>query len=183
MRRAVVLLTLLLATTAAAEELEGVELPSTLTIEGQDLKLNGAGVRTKWTVSVYVGGLYLSQASTDPAAIIEADAPMAIRMHMVYDRLTGQQMTDAIAAGFDKSTGGNTEPFTDDLAMLLGSLERVGKDDVVDIYYLPGVGLGVMLNGVFRGSTDDFEFKKAVFGIWLGPDPVHKKLKGKMLGG
>jgi len=184
MRRAAALLLALAATAAAtAVEVEGVELPDILSIEGHSLVLNGSGVRTKFRVSIYAGGLYLVQPASDPRAIIDADEPMAVRMHMIYGRLTGKQMVDAIEAGFDKATGGNTEPFTDELEMLLSSLERVKTDDVVDIYYLPGEGIGVLLNGEFKGCAGGLDFKKAVFAIWLGPDPVHARLKAGMLGG
>ncbi len=174
---------LALAPAASAEEVEGVELPDTLTVNGHDLVLNGSGVRTRFRIPIYVGGLYLTKKSSDPEAICEGDQPMAIRMHMVYGRLTGDQMVGAIEEGFRKATGGDTAPFAEDLEMLTSSVEKVAVDDVVDIYYLPGEGLGVLLNGVYRGGADDFEFKKAVFRIWLGPDPVHGKLKRGMLGG
>jgi len=176
-------LALLWAASAAAVEVEGVQLPDTLSIQGQSLVLNGSGVRTKFRISIYAGGLYLRQRTSDSQAIIDADEPMAVRMHMIYGRLTGAQMVEAIDQGFDKATGGDTEPFADELDMLLSSLERVKADDVVDIYYLPGEGIGVLLNGEFKGSAGGLDFKKAVFAIWLGPDPVHKRLKAGMLGG
>lgn len=174
---------LLAATFASAEEVEGVDLPETLTVNGHELVLNGSGVRTKFRIPIYVGALYLTKKSSDADAVCEADQAMAIRMHMVYGRLTGDQMVGAIEDGFAKATGGDTATFADDLAMLTSSVEKVAVDDVVDIYYLPGEGLGVLLNGVYRGGADNFEFKKAVFRIWLGPDPVHGKLKRGMLGG
>lgn len=168
---------------AAAVEVEGVLLPDTLTIQDRSLVLNGSGVRTKFRISIYAGGLYVTQRTSDPQAIIDADEPMAVRMHMIYGRLTGAQMVEAIDQGFAKATGGHVEPFADELEMLLSSLERVKADDVVDIYYVPGDGIGVLLNGEFKGNAGGLDFKKAVFTIWLGPDPVHKRLKAGMLGG
>jgi len=173
----------MLAAGAKAEEVEGVKLPDTLTVNGQTLTLNGSGVRTKFRIAIYAGGLYLTKTSSDAETICEADEPMAIRMHMVYGRLTGDQMVTAIEEGFVKATGGNTAPFATELEMLTSSVEKVAVDDVVDIYYLPGEGLGVLLNGVYRGGAADLGFKKAVFRIWLGADPVHGKLKRGMLGG
>lgn len=168
---------------AGAEEVAGVELPESLTFDGQTLVLNGTGVRTKFRVPIYVGGLYLTKKSSDPEAVCLAQQATAIRMHMVYGRLTGQQMVTAIEEGFARATGGDTAPFREDLEMLTSSVEKVAVGDVVDIYYLPGAGMGVQLNGAYRGGTQDVEFVKAVFRIWLGPDPVHGKLKRGMLGG
>ena len=144
---------------AQAVEVEGVQLPDSLTFGEHELVLNGAGTRTKWMFSVYIGGLYLKQKSADARHIINADEPMAIRMHMVYSRLTGEQMIGAIMDGLDLATGGNTAQFDDELVLLTSSLERVGKDDVVDIFYRPGEGLGINLNGTFMGEVQNFEFK------------------------
>ncbi|MBT3221292.1 MAG: chalcone isomerase family protein [Proteobacteria bacterium] len=182
MKRTLILLWLLLSAVALAEEVEGVQLPDSLTFGDQTLILNGAGVRTKWMFSIYVGGLYLEQKSANATQIVDADEPMAIRMNMVYSRLTGDQMISAIMDGLDLATNGNTTQFDDELDLLTTSLERVGKNDVVDIFYLPGKGLGINLNGTFKGEVSNFEFKKAVFAIWLGNKPVHAKLKSQMLG-
>jgi hypothetical protein len=176
-----VLLVSLAASAVAAEEV-AVELPPTLTVHGQELVLNGSGVRTYLRIPMYAGGLYLTSPSSDADAIIAADEPMVVRMHIIYGRLTGKQMVRAIDRGFARATGGDTEPFVDELAMLLSSLEIVTTGDVVDIYHQPGQGLGVLLNGEFKGEVDNLDFKRAVFAIWLGPDPVQAKLKRAMLG-
>ena len=68
-------LALIGAASAAAVEVEGVELPDTLTIQGQPLLLNGSGVRTKFRISIYAGGLYLQQRVSDPQAVIDATSP------------------------------------------------------------------------------------------------------------
>ena len=167
---------------AAVQEGDPVDLPPTIQVFDQDLVLNGQGTRTYLRIRMYQGGLYLTAPSTDADAIIEADEPMVVRMHIIYGRLTGKQMIKAIDAGFDKATGGDTSAFTDELDLLLASLETVTTDDVVDIYHLPGRGLGVLLNGEFKGEVDNLAFKQAVFAIWLGRKPVQGKLKRAMLG-
>jgi hypothetical protein len=62
-----------LATAALAGELSGVTLPDTLGAGGKTLKLNGLGLRKKFVVKVYVGGLYLESPSKDASAILAAD--------------------------------------------------------------------------------------------------------------
>ena len=62
----------------------GVTLPDTTQVGGQTLVLNGLGVRTKFTVKVYVAGLYLEQKSSDPDAIIKMNAPKQIVMKFVH---------------------------------------------------------------------------------------------------
>ena len=44
-----------------AAELAGVTLPDTQQVAGKTLVLNGMGIRTKYIVKIYVGGLYLER--------------------------------------------------------------------------------------------------------------------------
>ena len=67
-----------------AATLAGVTLPDTVQVGSTMLVLNGMGIRTKYMVKVYVAGLYLEQKSSDPGAIIKADAPKRIVMQFVH---------------------------------------------------------------------------------------------------
>jgi hypothetical protein len=80
--RSLALALLLAAFPASALEVAGVKVPDSIQIDGKTLALNGAGLRTKsfLKVKVYVGALYVTQRSTDAAAIVAQDAPKAIRM-------------------------------------------------------------------------------------------------------
>ena len=75
--RSVALALLLAALPASALEISGVKVPDSIQVDGKPLVLNGAGLRTRsfLKVKVYVGALYLTQRSTDAAAIVALDAP------------------------------------------------------------------------------------------------------------
>ncbi len=62
-RAAAILLTITLSVSVEAREVAGVKLDETARLAGIDtpLVLNGAGVRSKFFVKVYVAGLYLQQ--------------------------------------------------------------------------------------------------------------------------
>ncbi len=55
---------------AFAVEVAGVKLDDKATVAGQELVLNGAGVRTKVVFKVYVGSLYLPAKSASGAAVL-----------------------------------------------------------------------------------------------------------------
>src|SRR5512133_1141208 len=83
MRKAAVALAAVLAASpllALAREVAGVDLADTVTVDGKPLQLNGAGVRKKLFIKVYVGALYLPTRSADGWAILEADQPRHVRM-------------------------------------------------------------------------------------------------------
>ena len=60
---------------ARAAELDGVQLPDTLQVDGKTLHLNGFGLRTYSLlgIHIYIASLYLEHLSTDP----ERDHPVA----------------------------------------------------------------------------------------------------------
>jgi hypothetical protein len=60
--------------------------------------------------------------------------------------------------------------------------EKINKKDIFIIVYVPGEGVSVLKNGVKKGTIDGLDFKKALFGIWLGNKPADDDLKAGMLG-
>ncbi|MEZ4529127.1 MAG: chalcone isomerase family protein, partial [Desulfobacterales bacterium] len=101
------LLTLLLVSPALAKEIGGANLPDTLKAGNEELLLNGAGLRTKFVVKVYAGGLYLKARNSDAQKIVAADEPMAIRMQFIHDGVDAKKLIEAWNEGFANATGGN----------------------------------------------------------------------------
>lgn len=182
---AISLAVLLFSNLSAQVTMNGATLPAKLTQLKPDLQLNGAGVRTKFFMKVYVSGLYLLEKNKDPKVIINADQPMAVRMHIISSILTSANMTTAIKEGFDRSTGYNTKPIQAKIDILLKvfNKETIKIGDIFDIYYVPKEGIKIYKNGVLQGpAVPGMDIKRAIFGIWLCPDPVEQSLKLKMLG-
>lgn len=57
---------------ATAVELAGVKLDDSVRLVGQNLRLNGAGIRYKVVFKVYVIGLYLTDKKTTVADVMAA---------------------------------------------------------------------------------------------------------------
>ena len=177
------LLTAALTTPAAALTVEGVDVPDTYSAMDTELKLNGAGTRSKWFMDLYIGGLYVPETIDDGQAIINADEPQAITLHIISGMITSDKMKSATMEGFENSTGGDLAAIKDDVDAFLDVFSEEVKDgDVFDLVYLPGEGVRVLKNGDQRATIGDLEFKKALFGIWLSDEPAQEDLKEKMLG-
>ncbi len=171
------------STTAHAKKLRGVELAETADFAGDELVLNGAGVRTRLIIKLYVGSLYTKAKSTDGNAIINADEPMAIRLNIISDLLTRDKMVKALKTGFNSSTGGNTAPIQPQIDQLMALIQgKIGTKDQYTLSYKPASGTHVFKNGEKGGIIEGLEFKKALFGIWLSDKPAQKSLKAGMLG-
>jgi len=173
----------MMSPTAFAMQVGKVTLPDSLTAGEDTLLLNGAGLRKKFIVKVYAGGLYLKQKDTDPVKIIDEDAPMAIRMHFIHDGVSSKKLVDGWNKGFMNGTGGNIAPIQTEIDKFNAFFtEEAKKDDVYDIIYAPEQGISVYIKGELKGIVKGLEFKKAVFAIWLGEKPADAKLKKGMLG-
>ena len=180
---AVASILMLISGMVQGKEVLGIEMPDTLETGGQQLSLNGGGARTRLVVRVYVAGLYLAGPSSDAAAIIAADEPMAIRLHVTSGLLTAKRMREALVKGFNKSTDGNqasVQTGIDQLSSLLS--EDISKRDTLTLAYTPGVGTEVRRNDKPLETIAGLAFKQALFGIWLGDKPAQDNLKAGMLG-
>ena len=179
----IILALFLMTPTAIAMEVGDVTLPDSLKAGEDTLLLNGAGLRKKFVIKVYAGGLYLKQKDTDPVKIINEDAPMAIRMHFIHDGVSSKKLVDAWNKGFMNGTRGNIAPIQTEIDQFNGFFtEEAKKNDVYDIIYVPEQGVSVFIQGKLKGIVKGLDFKKAVFSIWLGEKPADANLKKGMLG-
>ena len=179
----IILAVFMMSSAAVAMQVGKVTLPDSLTAGEDTLLLNGAGFRVKLFLKMYAGGLYLIQKNHDPKKVIDSDESMALRLHIVSGMITTKKMTDAIDEGFKNSTGENIISFKIEIAKFKSFFaEEIKKDDIFDIIYVPAEGISVYKNESLKGTIPGFDFKKAVFGIWLGEKPADSKLKRKMLG-
>jgi hypothetical protein len=171
------------ASICGAVELAGIEMPGTLEFGKTRLVLNGAGVRTKYLLKLYVGGLYLREKGEKAEDIINADEIMAIRLHIISSLITSERMEESTLEGFEKATGGNTEPIKEKIEKLISVFkEEIKINDIYDLVYVPDKGIEVYKNGKIHSVTEGLPFKQALFGIWLCSEPVQKGLKEKMMG-
>jgi len=178
------LLTLLIAaTTSEAKDIAGIKMPDNLETGKSQLILNGAGVRTKFFLDLYVGGLYLMKKNNDPQEIINAEEPMAIRLHIVSSMITSEKMEKATREGFEKATDGNIQAISAQIERFISVFkEKINENDIFDLMYVADRGVQVYKNNEFKSLLEGLSFKKALFGIWLCDRPAQKSLKEAMLG-
>ncbi len=180
---AIAMSSLLIGLEAGARQVAGVAMPETLKLESGELLLNGAGIRTKLFMDMYIGGLYLRKKTAAARAIVEAKEPMAIKLHVVSGVITSERMKETTNEGFELSLKGNTAPLRERIDRFIAVFdEEIGKNDVFDFIYLPGIGVNIFKSGSYRATIVGHDFKQALFGIWLSEDPVQESLKQEMLG-
>ena len=180
------LLSLQFSTISAQTQLEvnGVTVPRKIEFQGKSLQLNGAGGRSKMWLEVYVQALYLSQLSQDPQFIIDSDTEMAIRIEITSSMVSSNKLTKAMNTGFEKSAGSNLaqlRPRIEEFKTFLS--DAITEKDVFILAYNPlDQTINVYKNETLKGKINGFDFKKALFGIWLSDKPVDETLKKHLLG-
>ncbi len=90
-------ITALFTAAAFAAEVGGVKLADKVAVGGQELVLNGAGIRSRAIFKVYVGSLYLPAKAGDLAGVL-AKGPRRIQMNLLRD-LSADQLVDALNDG------------------------------------------------------------------------------------
>ena len=172
----------------AAAEVAGVKLEDKVRIapNAPELVLNGAGVRTRFVVKVYVAGLYLPEKKSVPADVLALGGPKRVAMTMLRD-VTAQQLSDALTDGFAANNApADQERYKTqlgELTAIMASLGGAKQGDVVAFDYLPDVGTRVLLNGEAKGKPIPEEgFYRGVLRVWLGDKPADADLKKGLLG-
>lgn len=175
-----------LAGTALAAEVAGVKLEDTAKVSGKELKLNGAGVRTRVLFKVYVLGLYLAERKDSTAGVLESAGPRRISLTMLRE-VTGEDLGQAFMTGITANTDkAERSKFVNQLAQfgeVFVSIPAAKKGDVITVDWVPGTGTVMHFNGKPIGETmPDLGFYNALLKIWLGDKPVDTALKPQLLG-
>jgi hypothetical protein len=169
---ATLLLALALVVPAAgfAATVAGVNMEDKTTVNGQTLVLNGAGLRKKFFVKVYVGGLYLPAKQSSAAGIMASDAARRQVMHFLYS-VSKDQMCDAWKEGLEDNTPHASAEVKAHFATLCSWMEAIPKGNRMVFTYVPGTGTTVEVNGKVKGTLPGKATADAILATWIGPKP------------
>ncbi|MEI6205939.1 MAG: chalcone isomerase family protein [Desulfuromonadales bacterium] len=174
-------LTLVAAGQSTAVEVAGVNLEPVVTVNKQQLKLNGYGIRKKFFVKVYIGSLYSSKHLASAAAALGDGADKQIRMNFLHTKVEKEKIIEAFNEGF-----ANNSPD------LIGSPEvkkflslftaDFNRGDTVDLLLGADGSVSASHNGKLLGNIPSTKLARGVLAIYLGDKPADESLKKGMLG-
>jgi Chalcone isomerase-like len=171
-------------TVAFAAEVGGVKLDDKISLGGQELVLNGAGIRTRAIFKVYVASLYLPQKAKDLQGVL-AQSPRRVQMNMLRT-LSSDQLVEALNDGL---AGANSaaeiaaiKPQVDQLLAIMKAFKEIKEKDVVALDFVDGA-TKVSWNAETKGSVPGDALNRALTKIWVGDSPVQGDLRKAMLGG
>lgn len=149
----------------------------------QDLRLQGAGIRSKFIVDVYVGGLYLEQKTSNRVKALNQTG--AKRMYMGFLRqVSAEKMQDSWRDGIKANNDFNmVELNKKNIATFINFFQRdIKKGDIIFIDNIPNEGVAISLNNVPLGVIKDNNFYKLVLSTWLGSKPPSSSFQKDLLG-
>ncbi len=183
-----ILLLLAIATkTVQGAEVAGVRIDPEARVGGVKLLLNGAGLRQKFMVDVYILGLYIPERTTNAEAVTNVTGTRRITLTFLRD-VTAQALIEALHEGVrDNSSDDEFAAIkapADALAATMRPLGVAKKGETVALDYLPDKGSQVVVNGRPVGRPiPGRELYRALLRIWLGHSPVDHDLKRALLSG
>lgn len=184
-RAGVVLAMVLAAFPAAAAHVEGVRLADTVRENNQPMFLNGAGLRSKFFVKVYVCALYLSERISSPEGVIVSRKTRRIELHMLRS-MQASAIHEAMMKGLEDNVSAaelkRLKPQLGRLQQAMTSIGGVNEGDVIQFDFVPGQGTIVRIGGDVRDTIEGDELARALLSIWLGPKPVQSDLKDALMG-
>lgn len=170
----------------AATEVAGVKFDDTVSVAGKELKLNGAGLRTKVIFKVYAAGLYLAEKKTTVPEVLAGSGPRRVSITMLREVSSdefGKSFMEGLNSNTDKVERTRILPQTMKFGEVFAQIQTLKKGDQMLLDWLPGEGTQCYLNGKKLGELmPDVAFYNAVLRIWLGDKPVDSSLKPALLG-
>jgi hypothetical protein len=170
----------------AAIDVAGVKFDDTTTLAGQQLKLNGAGLRTKVIFKVYAAALYLTEKKSTVPEVLAVPGPRRVAITMLREVSSddfGKAFTDGLNANTAKEERTRILPQIMKFGEVFAQTPALKKGDQLSLDWIPNEGTQCYLNGKKIGELmPDQAFYNAVLRIWLGDKPVDSSLKPALLG-
>ena len=173
-----------LSASALAAEVGGVKLDDKTSLGGQEVVLNGAGIRTKAIFKVYVGSLYVPAKVSDLSGVL-AKAPRRVQMNLLRN-LSSDQLIEALVDGLKENNTPQelaaVKAQVDELVAIMKAIGDAKEGNVVTMDFVDGA-TRIGFNGTAKGAIAGEPFNRALMKIWLGDKPIQSDLKKALLGG
>jgi len=168
---------------AHAAELDGVQLPATLQVDGKTLQLNGYGLRTFsiFDIHIYVAGLYLEHLSTNPDEILRSPETKLVTVKFKRD-VSVEQARNAWRVGLQNNCVAPCQLDPEDVEKFLAVIPAMQTGDSYDLVFTPH-GATVTVGGQLVGTVTRPQFAEAMLATFLGPKPASPRLKRDLLKG
>lgn len=167
----------------ADTEIAGLKLADHYTLADEALTLNGAGVRSKFFVKVYVGALYMKDTTHDAQQALKSTGPKSMQMFILYKEIDAEKITKGWDDGIEDNLGkAGQKKVAGQLKAFNALFPDLRAGDRVDIDFIPGQGTSLTINKNKLGLIEGDDLFTALLTVWLGKEPADSSLKDGLLG-
>jgi len=179
-----ILAMLLLVTAGASGAATAFE--KTTQVAGSTLVLNGAGTRYRAVFKVYDMAMYLPAATKTPEAVLALPGPKKLSF-VAQRKVSGTDLGLAFLRGMKENSSPELmrkhTTSTTRLIEVFSGKSHVDEGHTFAMEFTPGQGTLFFIQGEAQGEhVADEEFFQMVLRIWLGDNPVDRRLKESLLG-
>lgn len=178
---AIVILLSSATSTAASVKVEGVRFEKSVEFKNTTMVLKGYGLlRYMVFIKAYVGALYLHDAWGSDDVL----GPVAKRLELEYfHSISKEDFAKATRKKImDDVTAEEAARLEERIDRLSSIYRDVTPGDRYALTFIPGVGTELALNGESLGTIPGNDFARAVFSIWIGPNPIDPEFRDSLLG-
>ena len=165
-------------------EIQGVQVPPQVSVNGQTLTLNGAGLRTVTIafipIKAYVAAFYTPSPLKSEEAVLASPGPMQFTFTFLKSVSQGQ-VTDAWQSQIKASMTYNYPGVEKDCSAFVGMFGALAQGGV-EMVQLIGTETLIYDSGQLKGTILGRDFQKAFLSMWFGSNPVQQDLKAALLG-
>lgn len=178
----------LVALSAAAQPatVAGVTFAPSITVQGEPLRLNGAGIRHKAVFKVYAAALYLPQPAGSAAEVAEQRGAKRLSITMLRDIDSGELgklFSRGMEDNMDRGAFSRLVPGVLRMGQIFSEHKKLVAGDTFTVDWLPDTGTVITVKGQPQGEPfKELAFFDALLGIWLGPRPADWQLRDALLG-
>lgn len=170
---------------AATLEVNGIKIPDSVTVNGTNLQLNGAGTRYKGPFKIYVADLYTTKKVHTLEELIAAPGPKRLNLTMLREIEAGpfgKLLTRGVEDNVPKNEMSKLVPGLIKMGDIFYANKVLNPGEIITMDWIPGTGMVVTAKGKVQAEPfPEPAFFKAIMSIWFGPVPADFKLKDALL--
>lgn len=171
------LIILMTAIPVSAAQLQGQSFQDELVIENTTFHLKGLGLKTYFFVKVFVAGFYLEK-EVPPLEDVAKRLEVAYFYNIPGDKLAVETKRRMRL----NTTAQEFEKIKTRVKIMDGYFVDLKVGDRYALTYLPKIGTQFSYNGKVVGIIEGADFARALFAVWVGPQPISASLKENLLG-
>ena len=173
---------LFLAANIQAAEIKGVRFAEQHIVDQTELRLTGVAA-LKWALlfDVYVAAFYLPEGVAGQDWTRDVPKRLELSYFRNFEAKDFSVSSDKLLR--DSLSAVEYQSLEERLQKFYKLFRDIKPGDRYSLTYRLGIGTELRLNGKLLGVATGADFAVAYFGIWIGPQPINKTFRDRLLAG